>query len=108
MTIRGYLKFAAQLKDIPTKQINVQIDRVLEDCNLEDVRDKMMASKMLWSIKDRTKTMANPKHEQLVSFAMQRPEGQPQKSHRFATDEDALAAIERGAVDLYDDVEVVP
>jgi hypothetical protein len=73
---------------------------------VRDVREKMMASKMLWSIKDRSKTMANPKHEMLVSFGMERPEGQPQKRHKFATSDDAMAAIERGEVDLYDDVEV--
>jgi hypothetical protein len=73
---------------------------------VKDVREKMMASKMLWSIKDRSKTMANPKHEQLVSFAMESPAGMPRKRHKFDSDEEAMAAIEQGHVDLYDDVEI--
>lgn len=40
MTVREYLKFAAQLKDIPAKQQPVQIDKVLEECGLEDVQYK--------------------------------------------------------------------
>jgi len=73
---------------------------------IADVREKMMASKMLWSIKNRDQTMANPKHEQIVGLGMERPQGTVQKRHRFATNEDANAAIERGEVDLYDDIEI--
>jgi len=75
---------------------------------VRDVREKMMASKMLWSIKDRSKTMANPKHEQLLGLGMLSPAGRPQKKHKFAAGDDAMSAIERGEVDLYDDVEISP
>ena len=40
MTVREYLKFAARLKDIPAKQQPVQIDKVLEECGLQDVQYK--------------------------------------------------------------------
>ena len=40
MTVRGYLKFAAQLKSIPVKQQRVQIDRVVESCSLKGVQGK--------------------------------------------------------------------
>ena len=40
MTTRDYLKFAAQLKDVPIKQQRTQIDKVLAECNLKDVQDK--------------------------------------------------------------------
>ena len=40
MTTRDYLKFAAQLKDVPIKQQRTQVDKVLEECNLKDVQDK--------------------------------------------------------------------
>jgi len=40
MTTRDYLKFAAQLKDVPIKQQRTQIDKVVAECNLEDVQDK--------------------------------------------------------------------
>lgn len=71
---------------------------------VKDVREKMMASRMLWSIKDRSKTMANPKHEQILGLSMgQLPGG---KRHKFGNDDDAMAAIERGEVDLNDDIEI--
>lgn len=40
MAVRDYLKFAAQLKDIPAKQQRVQIDKVLEECSLRNVQYK--------------------------------------------------------------------
>ena len=44
MTPKDYLKFAAQLKDVPVKQQRVQVDKVLENCNLKDVQDKTIAT----------------------------------------------------------------
>ncbi|MCK4519496.1 MAG: ATP-binding cassette domain-containing protein, partial [Candidatus Omnitrophica bacterium] len=35
--------FAAQLKDVPPKQQGFQVDKVLEECNLEDVRGHTIA-----------------------------------------------------------------
>jgi len=71
---------------------------------VKDVREKMMASKMLWSIKDRTKTMGNPKHEQILGLTMgQLPGG---KRHKFASADEAMSAIESGTVDLNDDIEI--
>jgi len=69
-----------------------------------DVRDKMMASKMLWSIKDREKTMANPKHEQLIGLT-----GSPSgKIRQFDTEDDAMSAIDSGEIDLNDEIEIKP
>ena len=36
MTIRDYLRFAAQLKDVPVKRQCVRVDKVLEECDLKD------------------------------------------------------------------------
>jgi len=44
MTTRDYLKFAAQLKDVPTKQQRAQIDKVVAECNLQDVQDKTIGT----------------------------------------------------------------
>ena len=44
MTIRDYLKFAAQLKDVSPKRLCVQIDRVLEECNLRDSQHKTIST----------------------------------------------------------------
>lgn len=71
---------------------------------VKDVREKMMASKMLWSIKDRDKTMANPKHEQIIGLNLA---GQPGgQDHRFDTEDEAMKAIESGQVDLNDNIEI--
>ncbi len=43
MTVKEYLLFAAQLKDVPPKQQCFQVDKVLEECNLKDVRNKTIA-----------------------------------------------------------------
>ncbi|MCK5492668.1 MAG: ABC transporter ATP-binding protein, partial [Candidatus Omnitrophica bacterium] len=43
MTVKDYLLFAAQLKDVPTKWQCFQVDKVIEECNLNDVRGKTIA-----------------------------------------------------------------
>ena len=43
MTVKDYLLFAAQLKDVPPKQQCFQVDKVLEECNLNNVRGKTIA-----------------------------------------------------------------
>jgi len=44
MTVKDYLKFAAEIKDIPVKQRLRQLDKVLEECQIEDVKDKTIAT----------------------------------------------------------------
>lgn len=44
MTVSDYLTFAAQLKDIPAKQQGVQMNKVLEECNLKDVQYKTIGT----------------------------------------------------------------
>ncbi|MBI4846147.1 MAG: ABC transporter ATP-binding protein [Candidatus Omnitrophica bacterium] len=43
MTVKDYLLFAAQLKDVLPGQQRFQVNKVLEECNLNDVRDKTIA-----------------------------------------------------------------
>jgi len=42
MTVREYLKFAAQLKDVPLRQQRNQVDRVSEECHLKEVENKTL------------------------------------------------------------------
>ena len=42
MTVREYLKFAAQLKDVPSRQQRKQVDRVSEECHLKEVENKTL------------------------------------------------------------------
>jgi ABC-2 type transport system ATP-binding protein len=44
MTVKDYLRFAAQIKDVPGKQQHKQIDRVLEECNIGDVKNKTIGN----------------------------------------------------------------
>ncbi len=43
MTVREYLKFAAQLKDIPVRHIGRSIAKVLDDCRLSYVQNTLIA-----------------------------------------------------------------
>ncbi|MBF0505092.1 MAG: ABC transporter ATP-binding protein [Candidatus Omnitrophica bacterium] len=40
MTVRDYLKFAAEIKDVPRHRLNLQVDKVLEECELAAVKAK--------------------------------------------------------------------
>lgn len=71
---------------------------------VRDVRERLMPDKMVWSIKNRHQTLANPKHEQIIGLSMARDPGG--RSHKFATEDEAHAAIEAGHVDLNDDIEI--
>lgn len=44
MTVGQYLKFAAEIKDIPSKKQAIQIARVLEECNLAQVQRKTIST----------------------------------------------------------------
>lgn len=71
---------------------------------VRDVREKMMASKLLWSAKDREKVNAVPKHEQVIGLNMAGLPGG--KKRKFATEDEAMQAINSGMVDLNDDIEI--
>lgn len=73
---------------------------------VKDVKEKMMASKMLWSIKERDKTVPIPKHEMVVGMNLQHTNGVTPKTHKFDTDEDATSAIDSGEVHPQDNVEI--
>lgn len=71
---------------------------------VKDVQERLMASNMLWSIKDRTKPMGAPKHEQIVGLSYgNEPGGQ---KRRFKTSQEAMEAIEAGQIDMNDDIEI--
>ena len=44
MTVKDYLKFAAEIKGIPANQRRRQLNRVLEECQLEEVSRKTIAT----------------------------------------------------------------
>lgn len=42
MTVQQYLKFAAEIKDVPTKRCRLQVAKVLEECYLEQAKKKQI------------------------------------------------------------------
>ena len=44
MTVNDYLEFAAQMKDVPGRQQHKQMDRVLEECNIGNVKNKTIGN----------------------------------------------------------------
>lgn len=77
---------------------------VLPD-SVQEVKDKLMADKMLFSIKDPEHVVPQIKHEQTLGIwtASKRP---PQKVHQFQTSQEALAAMGRGDVKLEDEIDI--
>jgi len=44
MAVKEYLRFAAELKDVPVKKKRIRIDCVLEECQLKDVQNKAIGT----------------------------------------------------------------
>ncbi len=43
MTVREYVRFAAQLKDVPAKKISAQVEKVLDQCYLRNVAHRTIS-----------------------------------------------------------------
>lgn len=74
---------------------------------VKEAWEKLMPSKMLFSIRDRDRVMPAPKHELVLGLytANRRPAKQ---KHVFATEGEAIDAIRKGRVDLSDEIEIKP
>ena len=44
MTVRDYLKFASEIKDIPARHRRRHIDRVMDECQIDDVKNKTIGT----------------------------------------------------------------
>lgn len=44
MTVQSYLKFAAEIKDVPKNKRQLQLAKVLQECDLEQVKHKIIAT----------------------------------------------------------------
>ncbi len=42
MVVSGYLRFAADIRRVPAREISAAVDRVIEKCSLKDVRDRII------------------------------------------------------------------
>lgn len=75
------------------------------DKAVQEAHEKLLPSKMLFSIKNPDKVVPEPKQEQILGLytATKRPATQ---TRYFETEKEALDAIERRELNLYDDVVV--
>lgn len=73
--------------------------------SVKEAHEKLMPSKMLWSVRDRDKTMPVPAQEMILGLytAARR---KAKNTHVFNSEQEALAAIKRGEIELSDDIEI--
>lgn len=74
---------------------------------VKEAWEKLMPSKMLWSIKDPDRIMPQPKQEMILGLYTANRR-QSKNSHQFATEADALSSIRSGKVKLSDDIQIGP
>lgn len=88
--------------DFDGDQMNIHVPASREA--VEEARTILKPSSMLFSIKDPDRVVPSLKHEQVLGLfaAKQRPS---RAVHRFASKEEALAAVRSGKVSLRDEVE---
>lgn len=73
---------------------------------VQEVKDKLMPDKMLFHIKDKDKTVHNPKHEQVLG--LYNAANNPSKNtHVFETAREAEQAIDQGKISLSDEITVL-
>jgi DNA-directed RNA polymerase subunit beta' len=87
--------------DFDGDAMNIQVPSLPEA--VEDAKNKLFPSKMLFSIKKRDDVVPKPAHEFILGLytAQKKP---AEKAHTFGTQDEALAAIKTGQVDLNDEI----
>ena len=103
LTVPGYETFMSADGIILSNTINVHSP--MQDETIQEVKDRLMPSKMLFSIRDQDQVMPQPKHEMILGLnsASTRPAKQV---HQFASRELALAAMDRGGVSWSDEIDL--
>ena len=71
---------------------------------VQEAKDRLLPSKMLFTIRDRDAVMPQPKQEQLLGLYVTQTETAG-KTHQFGSQEEALKAIKAGEVNMSDDLE---
>lgn len=105
LTVPGFETFMSADGIILSNTMNVHLPSFPE--SVEEAKEKLMPSKMVYSIKQEDTIVPALKHEQILGLytAATRPS---KNKHVFATEDEAKAAIQSGAVKLSDEVEIVP
>lgn len=94
---------AGQNADFDGDTINVHVP--IFDDSVQEAKEKLLPSRMLFSIKDPDKIMPAPKHEAVLGLnaAQRRNTG---NVHKFKTKSEALQAINEGRVSLADEIDI--
>jgi DNA-directed RNA polymerase subunit beta' len=87
--------------DFDGDQINVHVPHSAK--SLKDVKEKLMASKQLISVRDPDKVITAPKHEQVLGLYNARKSSSG-VSHNFGSRDEALSALFNGKVELNDTI----
>jgi len=103
LTVPGFETFMAADGIILSNTMNVSLPVLPE--SIQEAKDKLLPDKMLFSIKDPEKITPSVKHEGVLGIwtASKRP---ATKVTRFASGQEALAAMQRGDVKLHDEIEI--
>ena len=72
---------------------------------VDDVKNKLMPSKMLWSIKDRDKVVPVPKHEAILGTSSAHSR-KAKHTYAFPDEATALAALKRGEISPSDELQI--
>lgn len=103
VTVPGSELFTVHGNLIVHNTMNIHVPS--SDKAVQEAHDKLLPSKMLFSIKNPDKVVPEPKQEQVLGLytATKRPATQ---TRYFDTEQEALDAIQRRELNLYDDVVV--
>ena len=90
--------------DFDGDAINLHVPAMEE--SVREAMEKLLPSKMLWSIKNQDSVVPLPAQEMILGLytANKRP---AKNKHKFASEAEALAAIRRGEIELSDDIEII-
>jgi len=104
LTVPGYETFMSADGIILSNTMNLHVPS--QDEAVEEAKEKLMPSKMLFSIKNREQVVPLPKQELILGLytANKRP---AKNTHSFGSEDEALAAIKQGQISLSDEIEIV-
>lgn len=89
--------------DFDGDAMNLHVPAMRE--SVQEAKEKLLPSKMLWSIRDSEKVMPTPAQEMILGLYTANKR-QAKRRHRFRTEAEALAAIRKGDVDLSDEIDI--
>lgn len=103
LTVPGYETFASIDGIILSNTMNVHVPAF--PGSVKEAKEKLLPSKQLWAIRDESK-LINPPKQELILGMYTAKEAPSSTKHQFATEAEALKAIDAGKVKLSDEIEI--